>query len=70
MSFIQNLCDRLKRLDKKVDILRGTIQDSFSGNGHNCGLLDFIDNLSVEETVKQYKYWKQDLIIKYYDPRR
>jgi hypothetical protein len=57
----------LQNLNKKMGILRMTIHDSLCLHTDRYLLnVDVPDN----EIVKSYNMWKQDLIIKYYDPRR
>jgi hypothetical protein len=76
MSYFSTVEDRFKRLNKKIDILYITARESVRGNGRETNALNknklesFITRFeNGEDTERLYKEWKQDLLVKYFDPR-
>lgn len=76
MSYLAIIEDRFKRLNKKIDILYTTARESMQGTGKETHVLNsnrldlFISRFDNGEDVSRlYKEWKQDLLVKYFDPR-
>ena len=75
-NVIRNIEDRLFRLNKKIDILSKTARESMSGTMRETHVLN---NSKLEYFITKfenggnadllYKEWKQDLMVRYFDPR-
>ena len=66
-EIVTNIGRRLELLNRKIDILRITITESYTLTRDTYTLnLDASD----DDIQKEYNTWKEDFIIKYYDPRR
>jgi hypothetical protein len=66
LESIKNVSKKLQLLDKKMEILIITIRDSFRMREDNLFLDRDIEDKDIQ---KEYYNWKQDLLIKYYNPR-
>ena len=67
MNIALDIIKKLTLLSKKMDILRLTIQESLVLKQDNYSLKVDTEDKNIQ---KEYNTWKEDLLIKYYDPRR
>jgi hypothetical protein len=60
---IEQSIEKLKSLNRKMDVLASSVRRINSGGGALLGIAN-----SANNAVKEYKHWKNDLLINFFIP--